>query len=118
MQGWHLHQADLFHELGVDVDDIYDNLIHEVVVDEQGKETTALRDEYKDMDDEDLFKEFPDVTRAAVHEALDHAEDRGLDMNWADNLFYYHATRNAKKNMIRPPFATLYFAPHEAERGP
>ena len=107
----------LFFELGVDVDDIYEDLIHETVEDAQGPRR-EVKDEYKDMDHEELFKEFPDETRDAVHKALDHAEDWGLDMQWADNLFEEHAKLNAEKNIIRPPFATLYFTPYETEHGP
>ena len=94
----------LFFELGVDMDDIYDDLIHEEVEDAQGRRR-EVKDEYKDMDYNDFFKEFPDETRDALHEALDHAEDWTLDMHWADNLFEEHAALNAKKTTIRPPSA-------------
>ena len=70
------------------------------------------------MDLEGLSKEFPDETRDAVRKALDHAEDWGLDMDWADSLFEEHAKLNAGKTIIRPPYATLYFAPYQTEHGP
>jgi len=104
----------LFFELGVDVDDIYEDLIYEVLEDAQGW-WKKRKDAYKGMDHEELFREFPDETRDAVHRALDHAEDWGLDMDWADNLFEEHAKLNAKKTTIRPPFATLYFTPDKVD---
>lgn len=100
----------LFEALGVDVDDIYDHLIHEPVVDEQGKKNTTLKEEYEGMDHKALFSEFSDETRKAVHEALDEAQGWNLDVQWADNLYDEHAERNAKTSLIRAPFATLYFA--------
>jgi hypothetical protein len=100
----------LFEALDVDVDRIYDHLIYETVVDEQGEENTALKEEYEGMDHKALFSEFPDETRKAVHEALDDAQEWNLDVQWVDSLYDEHAERNAKRNLIRAPFATLYFA--------
>ena len=104
----------LFDVLGVDVEAIYDDRIYEAVEDAQGWRRER-KGEYEGMDNQALFKEFPDATRDAVHEALDHAEDWSLDMQWADSLYNTHAKLNAKKNTIRPPFATLYFTPYGAD---
>ena len=66
-------------------------------------------EQYKGMCQEELMGEFPEVIRDAVRKALHETETWFLDVSWADNLYVAHEEPNADANIIRAPFATLYF---------
>ena len=76
-------------------------------VDEDGDQHEY--EHYKGMCHEELMGEFPEVIRDAVRTALHEAETWFLDVNWADTMYVAHEELNADANIIRAPFATLYF---------